>query len=166
VACLRMVAGVSPTREFCFFSSLSLLNLQPSPRDYAAPMSRPPILWGMDPIFHVPMQLMIFQINAMTSVPEHEGTLLLLFSFLFCSRNSRARLTPFFLYLRQYVGIYFHHSRPVAMVETMGVVQKVFRRGTHYSYTCKPLSPCNATKFCHQEYLLTCEFFFVTRFSG
>ncbi|GJJ76691.1 CST complex subunit STN1 [Entomortierella parvispora] len=50
------------------------------------------------------MQLLIFQINAMTSFPEHEG-------------------------------IYCHHSRPVPMVETMGVIQRVFRRGTHYSYT-------------------------------
>lgn len=40
----------------------------------------PPFLWGMDPLFHVPLQLMICQVKKLTRIPDHEGMVLVLFA--------------------------------------------------------------------------------------
>ncbi|KAF9196949.1 hypothetical protein BGZ50_004536 [Haplosporangium sp. Z 11] len=35
-------------------------------------MSCPAVLWGMDPLVHVPMQLMIFQVKSLSRVPDQD----------------------------------------------------------------------------------------------
>jgi hypothetical protein len=43
-------------------------------RRYAEDMSILPVtLWGLDPLLHVPLQLMIFQVKALVPVPDYEG---------------------------------------------------------------------------------------------
>lgn len=36
-------------------------------------MTEPERLWGLDPLLHVPMQLMIFQVKALARVPDYDG---------------------------------------------------------------------------------------------
>ncbi|KAF9195000.1 CST complex subunit STN1 [Haplosporangium sp. Z 767] len=47
-------------------------------------MSCPAVLWGMDPLVHVPMQLMIFQVKSLSRVPDQDG--------IFCHHSHPVRM--------------------------------------------------------------------------
>jgi hypothetical protein len=64
------------------FLSLSLANKQSlvsstlpreTDRNADAMSILPVTLWGLDPLFHVPIQLMIFQVKALVPVPDYDG---------------------------------------------------------------------------------------------
>ncbi|KAF9924512.1 hypothetical protein BGZ65_008272, partial [Modicella reniformis] len=52
--------------KFIDFFGASITNVQP------ALMNTPEILWGMDPLLHIPVQLMIFQVKSLAPVPEKD----------------------------------------------------------------------------------------------
>ncbi|KAF9413540.1 Vacuolar protein-sorting-associated protein 27 [Podila epigama] len=76
-------------------------------------MDPPPMLWGMDPLFHVSMQLMIGQVKKLVKVADYDGMQSLIVG---------ARV------------VYRHHTHPVRSVEVMGMVRRVQRRTASINY--------------------------------
>ena len=93
----------------------------------------PMTTWGLDPLLHVPFQLMIFQVHALVPVPACEGKNdALRYAKHEPEKSTQLKTNMFAYYI---VGSYSHHGHPVSMVEIIGVIQSVNRAIKYISYT-------------------------------